>query len=97
MARSDNYKKIETTDGPVYVNDLVNVEPTAKLEPIHKEDTVLHWDEFMDDVRNQRLTDWDGFGHLATETMRSDVVIYPSDIKGVVIPGWATHVVWFNR
>ena len=41
--------------------------------------------------------DYDGYGNLATETAMSSVKVYPSTFKDVVLPPWATHVVWFNR
>jgi hypothetical protein len=58
--------------------------------------TLLSWDEFVDDVRNGMLEDFDGFGELATETDVSDIAVSPSDLKFFGRPEWASHVMWFN-
>ena len=49
------------------------------------------------------LTDYDGFGHWATETHAQTTgagcMIFPSKFMNgeQVPPHWATHVTWFNR
>ena len=66
-------------------------------------------EQFLEDVKAGALTDYDGWGALATEIKVSDWWVRPSDFvhgecfpgelahKKVRVPKWATHVVWYNR
>lgn len=53
--------------------------------------------EFREHCKAGMFIDYDGFGYLATQSGMSDMVIRPSYLGKIVIPKWATHVVWFNR
>ena len=55
-------------------------------------------DEFVDMCHRELFIDYDGFGHLSTDTHESNEVVWPSQIaKGATLdPKW-THVKWFNR
>ncbi len=68
-----------------------------KFSPIPAHGTLLSWDEFLDDVQNGMLEDYDGHGDLATATEVSNVGISPSDLSYFMRPSWATHVCWYNR
>lgn len=55
--------------------------------------------DFLQCVDSGGFIDYDGFGHLATETRVSNIVVYPSMIFKRIeeVPSWATHIVWYNR
>jgi hypothetical protein len=60
----------------------------------------MPWANFVAQVMQGSIDDYDGYGHLATAACRSTVVIHPSDLRaphGYSKPEWATHVVWFDR
>jgi hypothetical protein len=54
---------------------------------------------FIKWVNDGYIIDYDGHGRLATNQMVSNIIIYPSRIttSNFSWPGWATHVVWYNR
>lgn len=52
--------------------------------------------EFLAGVSSGLFTDYDGYGHLATETEESDVIIYPSIVSSIDYTVF-THVVWYNK
>lgn len=54
-------------------------------------------EEFIDNCNNGLLIDYDGFGYYATETGKSDIMIYPSDIAMDKYRKDFSHVIWFNR
>lgn len=54
---------------------------------------------FINDVENELLSDYDGFGYFSCDEFVSDVVIRPSDITNVnyQMPEWATAIIWYNK
>lgn len=54
-------------------------------------------DRFISIVKNSGFIDDDGFGYYATENSKSDIMIYPSDIKENIYRNDFTHIIWFNR
>jgi hypothetical protein len=52
---------------------------------------------FIRRVKAGALMDRDGFGHLATKDKVSNHHVHASDVKDLLWPDWATHVVWYNR
>jgi hypothetical protein len=79
------------------------MERYPKLEPLELEDQTedchMTWEAFCQGVESRCFTDDDGFGELATDVMKSDVVINPSDVPSSKKSphAWATHVVWYNK
>ena len=72
------------------------------LKPIDAaEDTcIMSLKEFIAACAIGAFIDYDGYGHLCTETHESDITISPSDIgpDGYQPPDpILTHVNWFNR
>lgn len=58
----------------------------------------MTWEDFTESVDGCDFIDDDGFGHLATATHYSSIVVIPSDVTETYVrPAWATHVVWYNR
>lgn len=59
---------------------------------------IMSIDEFKQLVLFGALIDDDGVGRWATETTVSDQCVSPSDMfNSIQPPGWASHVVWFNK
>lgn len=54
-------------------------------------------EKFISMVRNGGFIDDDGWGYYATETTKSDINIYPSDISENIYRTDFTHIIWFNR
>lgn len=58
-------------------------------------------DEFVDNVMCGAFIDYDGYGYWANSTgYLNDWAhrVWPSDIvKGLEVPYWVTHILWFNR
>jgi len=54
-------------------------------------------DEFKRMAKTKVLTDDDGYGYYATESAKSDVFIYPSDVMENLIREDFSHVIWFNK
>jgi hypothetical protein len=63
--------------------------------------TLMTFEEFLESVESNCLTDYDGFGFWATETEMLDDFkqrVFPSDFVINKEPKTGfTHVVWFNR
>lgn len=63
-------------------------------------DCYMTWEEFVYGCESTALTDYDGFGELATADHHvSNVRVDPSDAldESYVRPDWATHVAWYNK
>lgn len=67
------------------------------FEPIGTNGDLMPLQEFIECVEWGGFIDYDGWGYLATETGKSDIVIYPSEVEGYVLPEWCTHVLWYNK
>lgn len=70
------------------------------LRPIEKDDDIYTLKEWIAAVHDGHFIDYDGMGNFATATHKEGGTdyVYPSDIiGGKQIPGWVTHIVWYNR
>ena len=54
-------------------------------------------DEFISRVNGGAFIDDDGYGYYATDNGKSDITVYPSDIKENIYRNDFTHIIWFNR
>ena len=54
-------------------------------------------DEFIEAAVNKELTDTDGAGFYATETAKTDISIYPTDIIENMYRTDFPYVLWFNK
>ena len=54
-------------------------------------------EKFIEIVNDGGFVDSDGYGYYATEDAKSDVYIYPSDIKEKLYRSDFTHIIWFNN
>ena len=57
----------------------------------------LTLEEFVRKCKNKEFVDEDGVGYYATESAKSDVKIFPSDIEEDLIREDFSHVIWFSR
>ena len=75
----------------------MNIPAEFNPEPIGDSGDLMTLKEWKECVECGGFIDYDGHGRLATKTEKSDILIRPSQSKSMVIPAWATHVVWCNR
>ena len=54
-------------------------------------------EDFISACVAKELVDYDGFGYYATETAKTDVMVYPSDITGNMYRTDFPYVLWFNK
>ena len=77
---------------PDGLTDIKENDPTGDLIPII---------EFFADVYQGNFIDYDGYGYWANSvSYLSDwnKRVWPSEIrKGLEVPYWASHILWFNR
>lgn len=66
-------------------------------DPVTEDDEHMTRAEFLAATECNALTDYDGYGHLATATTVSRIVIEASQAHFYRWPEWATHVVWYNK
>lgn len=66
-----------------------------ELDPLPEHGTLIPVAKFVSAVRSRGFIDYDGFGHWATATGVSPLVVRPSTLGDP--PSWATHVLWYNR
>jgi len=79
-------------------NELRCVKEPEYFEPIVKyNDDVYTLKEFIEMCKSGGFVDSDGFGVYAFEDKKSDIKIYPSDIRGGKIRNDFTHIVWYNK
>lgn len=72
----------------------------VEFRPIEEGSHVMTLDEFRKAAEIHAYIDYDGYGHLATETEVSNVETWPSKFLKTEekdLPKWATHIVWYNR
>ena len=73
------------------------------LEPLTEEKLetgdLIEINEWFECVGMGGFIDYDGHGDLATAEGASDFTVCPSMItkKGLKLPAWATHILWYNR
>ena len=64
-------------------------------------ENLLPVDEFIDDAIRGNFIDYDGYGYWANSTGYLNDWghrVWPSDIvKGLEVPYWVSHILWFNR
>lgn len=53
--------------------------------------------EFKENALNNALTDNDGYGYYATETSKSNILVYPSDFLLDIYRTDFTHIIWFSK
>ena len=54
-------------------------------------------EDFISMCVAKELVDYDGFGYYATETAKTDVMVYPSDITENMYRTDFPYVLWFNK
>jgi hypothetical protein len=77
------------------LGDLINGD--VKLSPIPKYGWHISIEEFISNVEDRNLIDYDGWGYYATKDQMTNITVIPSQIKRGEINKKYTHVVWMNR
>ena len=73
------------------------MEDIIKLEKIPDYGDIMTLKEFIEQVKDGCLIDYDGTGYYATKNRITNLSVYPSDIyKGKINKRWS-HIMWFNR
>jgi len=67
------------------------------LEPIPDYGDVMFLNEFIDNVKNGGLINYDGYGLYIIDNQMTDIEIYPSDVRNNHIREGFDTIVWFNR
>lgn len=67
------------------------------LEAIPSYGDLMTLEDFKDNCNSGGFIDYDGYGHYATATQMSNLIVRPSDVKKKKLREDFTHVVWFNR
>jgi hypothetical protein len=74
-----------------------------RANPGELDDCYMTWEKFVACCQEGALTDYDGYGELATDDHRiSNIRILPRDALSESYrldshPAWATHVRWYNK
>ena len=58
--------------------------------------SIFTLEKFINLVNDGMFIDEDGVGYYATETGKSDIMIFPSDILEGLYRKDFTHIIWFN-
>jgi len=58
---------------------------------------IMSLKDFIQNVKDGGFIDYDGFGNYVRDNMKSDIDIYPSDIRFGSIRDDFDTIVWFNR
>jgi len=60
------------------------------------EDEVMTVQDYLSDVEDDLLMDYDGYGYPVRDGLEARTAIYPSDGM-TTIPKDATHISWYNK
>lgn len=80
--------------------DVLVREEEFEWKLIRPQDDVYTIDEFLEHVDDRLFVDSDGFGELAIEDHKSNIVVYPSRARKILAKYnhlGITHIVWYNR
>lgn len=85
-------------------NNLIDISQQMRLiqEPVLEfgktwKGDIIPFDNFKQMCQNKTIVDSDGYGYYATETAKSNIEIYPSDIIENKYRTDFSHVIWFNK
>jgi len=78
-------------------NELRKLKTPKYFYNIESDDDIYTLQEFIAICKDGGFIDYDGFGVYAFEDKKTDIEIYPSDIKNGNVRNDFTHVVWYNR
>lgn len=91
-------KAKDVAEGLYFIDKYKRIkrDPIVEYGKEWKGDTYT-FEEFKRLAKSKMLTDDDGYGYYATESAKSDVMIYPSDVLENIIREDFSHVIWFNK
>lgn len=96
----DEYMLIAT---PIMENIfLIDKEIRIKQTPVMEygkswKGDVFTIEEFLTNSINNFFTDNDGIGYYATDSAKSNILVYPSDFEYGIYRKDFTHIIWFNK
>lgn len=67
------------------------------LEPLPKYGNVMSLEEFIECCKSGGFIDYDGYGSYVKDGQRTNITVYPSDVKHGAIRTEFDKIVWFNR
>ena len=68
-----------------------------RFEPLPNYGDHMTMKDFIKCCKSGGFIDYDGHGVYATETQRTNSLIFPSDVTSGKVDKEFTHVVWFNK
>lgn len=68
-----------------------------KLSKISDLGNVMSLNEFIENVNDGGFIDYDGYGNYIMNNQKTDIVIYPSDVRNDSIRYEFDTIIWFNR
>lgn len=95
----EEYEKLITP----YWDKINNIELEIRLLQKSKLDNLSEYGshitikDFIEMCQNGYLMDYDGHGYYATDSLESNILIYPSDVTNNKIRKDFSHVIWFNK
>jgi hypothetical protein len=54
-------------------------------------------EQFIEDVKSGCLIDYDGWGYYVKDNKRTNIMVFPSDVKYNAIRKEFDTIVWFNK
>jgi hypothetical protein len=99
-----DYEEFEKALAP-YQRDVRNLERELRMimpcksdgVSITKDDCVMTVAKFIEDVKSGCLIDYDGWGYYIKDNKRTNIMVFPSDVKYNAIRKEFDTVIWFNR
>ena len=99
LSYSEFMEKARKVSEEIYIiNKIIRLKqiPTMEYGKTWKGET-LTIENFINDCKNGKYTDDDGFGYYATDNAKSDIIVYPSDFEDDYYRKDFTHIIWFNN
>lgn len=104
----DKYKTYEDFEKALapYQRDMRNLERQLRMimpckldgAEVTKNDCVMTIGEFITSVKSGCLIDYDGWGYYVTDdNKRTNLMVYPSDVKYNAIRKEFNKIIWFNK
>jgi hypothetical protein len=104
---TDKYKDYEEFEKALapYQRDVRNFERELRMimpcksdgAPITKDDCIMTVAEFIEDVKSGCLIDYDGWGYYVKDDKKTNIMIFPSDVKYNAIRKEFDTIVWYNK
>jgi hypothetical protein len=98
-----DYEEFEKALAP-YQRDARNLErelrmilPCKENGELAKDDDVMSLKQFIEQVKHGMFIDYDGWGYYVKDGKKTNIMIYPSDVKYNAIRKEFDTIVWYNK